>query len=425
MNAILAIPTEFRLFVLFLVGAFAGGIVNLAVYRLAWTPRAISPWSRPHPAAPPRRWDDRLPIFGWLGLKRESSFHGPGFWVRPLLVELLLAIGLPALYWWEVEGLRLIAPGVAPPDPATLHVIFVSHTTLMLVMLVGSLIDLDERIIPDAITLPGTMLGLIFAAGYPWSLLPVAPPAAVGPAGLGPPALPTSDFLRLTSPFPWPAWLNGLHHAAPLAIGLACWWLWCVALMPRTWFARHGWRRALGLMLARLRRERVTHRIALMGALGSLAIAAVWFFGGPRWQALLSSLVGLAAGGGLVWVVRVIGTAVLQREAMGFGDVTLMAMIGSFLGWQACLMVFFLSPFAALLFGLATLILRRETEIPYGPFLCLGALVVIVRWAALWAWAEPIFALGAIVPLVLAVCMVLMVPLLLVLRFLRESLSSY
>ena len=40
--------------------------------------------------------------------------------------------------------------------------------------------------------------------------------------------------------------------------------------------------------------------------------------------------------------MRLIGTFALRREAMGFGDVTLMMMIGTFLGWQACLILFFL-----------------------------------------------------------------------------------
>ena len=92
----------------------------------------------------------------------------------------------------------------------------------------------------------------------------------------------------------------------------------------------------------------------------------------------------MAASGGLVWLVRIIGTAALHREAMGFGDVTLMAMIGAFLGWQPCLVIFFLAPFAGLVVGVLRLILFRDREIPYGPFLCLATLLLIVRWHAIW-----------------------------------------
>jgi leader peptidase (prepilin peptidase)/N-methyltransferase len=69
-------------------------------------------------------------------------------------------------------------------------------------------------------------------------------------------------------------------------------------------------------------------------------------------------------------------------EAMGFGDVKMLAMVGAFLGWQMVAVTFVLS---SLLGGLAAAVLlatRRTTwtsAIPYGTFLALGAVV-----AALW-----------------------------------------
>jgi prepilin signal peptidase PulO-like enzyme (type II secretory pathway) len=135
----------------------------------------------------------------------------------------------------------------------------------------------------------------------------------------------------------------------------------------------------------------------------------LWLVGGPaRRTGLVTALVGLAASGGIVWAVRLIGTAALKREAMGFGDVTLMMMIGTFLGWQACLILFFLAPFAGLIVGLMQFVLRRDDVIPYGPFLCLAAAVVVVAWAPIWNWARPMFELGWLVPIVLVVCLVLL-----------------
>ncbi len=61
----------------------------------------------------------------------------------------------------------------------------------------------------------------------------------------------------------------------------------------------------------------------------------------PHVHGFLVSLAGLIVGGGVVWVVRLIGHWTLGREAMGFGDVVLMAMIGSVIGWQPVLAVFF------------------------------------------------------------------------------------
>lgn len=411
MNWILAIPISVRLAAIGVAGVFLGGLVNLAIYRLAWRPRSISPWSLPDPAAPPRQLGDRLPILGWLGLRRESPLHGRGFWLRPLAVELLCGACLAALYWWEIveQGLLpvVLPPAVVQQISLDLHLRFFCHAVLALLMLVASLIDIDEKTIPDAITVPGTLFGLLAATAYPPVLLPV-----IGGQGL--------EFLRITTPLDWPAWLSGPRG---LAIAIACWWLWCVALMPRTWYTRHGVGRAFTLMVARLRRERATLQFALLGLVGTAGIGMVWVWSGVRWQGLLTALVGLAASGGAIWAVRVMGTLALRREAMGFGDVTLMAMLGTLLGWQGCLMVFFLAPLAGLVIGLGSLILNRGPEIPYGPFLCLAATVVIVRWGAFWEWAEGIFLLGWFVPGVLAVCLVLMAGMLFAWRLVLTALG--
>ena len=400
MNLILSLPMEARLAVLFVLGACIGSAVNLAIYRLAWRPRPISPWSRPDPSAPPRRLGDRLPIFGWLGLRREAGLHGAGFWVRPMLLELLAGIGLAWLYWWEVGAAGLLPPGlVRPLQPALLtilHFEFFAHTVLIALMLAASLIDVDETIIPDEITIPGTLIGLLLAAALPQSLLPDLTQA--GP----------DFFLRLTSTNSWPAWLDGFPQRGSLVLGLACWWLWCVALLPRTWRSRHGWRRAVGLCLTRIAREPVTYRILRMAVMGALAITLVWFRRGAEWEGLLSALVGMLASGGLVWLVRIIGTAALRREAMGFGDVTLMAMIGAYLGWQPCMVVFFLAPLAGLIVGVLRLILFRDREIPYGPFLCLATLFLIVRWQTIWDRTQGIFDLGWFVPLLMLGCLAMM-----------------
>ncbi len=117
--------------------------------------------------------------------------------------------------------------------------------------------------------------------------------------------------------------------------------------------------------------------------------------------------------------MRIVGQFALRKEAMGFGDVTLMAMIGSYLGWQACLFIFFLAPFAGLLLGVVQWLSRREHELPYGPFLCLATLFVLAYWAALWEWAAPLFAIGWLVPAAVIACMALMLVLLTFIRFLR------
>jgi leader peptidase (prepilin peptidase) / N-methyltransferase len=424
-NWILAIPMDVRLLLLFAAGTMFGALANAAVYRLAWNPRPISPWMRPHPAAPPRRWSDRAPIFGWLGLRREASLHGSGFWIRPLLLEMLCGLGLAGLYHWEI-GLVALFPAEMPhiPDPAlpldlpfVMHLQYAAHAMLIWLMLVASLIDVDEKIIPDTISRPGTLLGLVMAALWPRSLLPDV-------------YMQTQDvwnfkFLCITSPNDWPGWLNGAPNGGSLAIALACWVLWCLAILPRTWYARHGWRRALGLCWTRLASQADTYRVLCLSVVGSLLIVGVWMRGGDNWEALLTALVGMAVGGGIIWAVRIVGRAVLNQEAMGFGDVTLMSMIGAFLGWQNCLIVFFLAPFAALAVGLLRYLLLRDKEIPYGPFMCLAALVVILYWAPIWDWAQGIFGLGWFVPLAMLACLAIMAPLLFLLRAISNAIHAW
>jgi hypothetical protein len=211
--------------------------------------------------------------------------------------------------------------------------------------------------------------------------------------------------VTLAAPQTWPAHSFDWRG---LLLGQACWWLWCFALSPRYLHTRHGVCRGLALVARRVLRELTQTPLALIAWLGSLAVAAVWWQGGTAWLGLLCGLVGLVVSGGLVWGIRIAGSAALGREAMGFGDVTLMMMVGTFLGWQAGIIIFFLAPFAALVIGVAQLVLRRDDVIPYGPFLCLAALGVMVRWADIWNTTQLYFQIGWLVPAALIVCIVLL-----------------
>ena len=100
------------------------------------------------------------------------------------------------------------------------------------------------------------------------------------------------------------------------------------------------------------------------------------------------ALLGMAFGGGLTWAVRIIAGGALGVEAMGFGDVTLMIMIGAFLGWQPALLAFAFAPFASIIFAVAQLLTSGEQKIAFGPYLCAGAMVVVIFWNGIWNyWA--------------------------------------
>jgi leader peptidase (prepilin peptidase)/N-methyltransferase len=115
-------------------------------------------------------------------------------------------------------------------------------------------------------------------------------------------------------------------------------------------------------------------------------------------------LLGLAVGAGLTQAVRLTFGFLLRREAMGDGDVTLMGMIGAFLGWQAAVLTFFIAPFFGLghaAWKLLKLIKKWlsggqlsgvDRELPYGPYLSMAAVAVLFAWPWLWRdWANGLF----------------------------------
>ena len=107
-------------------------------------------------------------------------------------------------------------------------------------------------------------------------------------------------------------------------------------------------------------------------------------------------LLGLAVGAVLIQVVRVIGGIVFRREAMGRGDIHILAMIGVFLGWQAAIVTFFLAPFFGFLPAITKLVvylskrlrgrpyLQSDRELPFGPYLSMAALTLMLSWN--WVW---------------------------------------
>ncbi|MFN0131001.1 MAG: prepilin peptidase [Phycisphaerales bacterium] len=99
----------------------------------------------------------------------------------------------------------------------------------------------------------------------------------------------------------------------------------------------------------------------------------------PLWLSVLSGvLIGYLVGGGVVWAVRILGSAAFGKEAMGLGDVHLMAAVGAVLGWIDSTLAFFMAAFVAL--GWAVLgrigsgVFKRA--MPYGPFLAVATLLV-------------------------------------------------
>ena len=108
-------------------------------------------------------------------------------------------------------------------------------------------------------------------------------------------------------------------------------------------------------------------------------------------ELVVAVAVGLfAVGAALCGIVRVISKLLLGQEAMGFGDITLMAMIGSFIGWQPVLFVLLIAPLCGVAVSVAARLLTERTFIPYGPYLSAATVVVLFTWRWLWMLQFPI-----------------------------------
>jgi len=99
---------------------------------------------------------------------------------------------------------------------------------------------------------------------------------------------------------------------------------------------------------------------------------------GIRLLALGRSFLGLLAGGLSIYLMGEIGKFFFKKEAMGGGDVKLLAMIGAFVGWKSVLLIFFLAPFFGSIIGIILKIKEKREMIPYGPYLSLATVVVIL-----------------------------------------------
>jgi leader peptidase (prepilin peptidase)/N-methyltransferase len=107
----------------------------------------------------------------------------------------------------------------------------------------------------------------------------------------------------------------------------------------------------------------------ILGVLFSLVSDTV------TWQ---SSLIGLLAGGGVLYAVAYFYFLLRKADGMGGGDIKLLAMIGAWLGWQSLPFVIFASSFSGSIIGLIAMFYQKKggrTRIPFGPFLSLSALI--------------------------------------------------
>ena len=339
------LPLEFCLFAMFVIGTVVGSFLNVCIYRIPsqeyfWPSlRAIvSP-----PSSCPRcknripGWCN-VPVFGWLFL-RGRCFHCKG-WISPRypLIEFANGALFAFVYWMQIPG-------------EFVHQANASSTQ--------GLFGPGSSGLPLT-TSPVLMLHLRYF--YHLFLLE---------------SLVVASFIDLDSwQIPDGSTLPGLFVGIVGAVAVGDVYLTAV------------WHQSSGVADVML---------AVFPALRPLFMDSGvpdWIAEWPRLHGMINSLVGVIVGGGVAWAVRILGNWALGRESMGFGDVVLMAVIGSYLGWQASIIVFFMAPLVALSFVILTACFRWRREMPYGPYLSIAAFLTIIFWQQIWAQTEAMFGSG-------------------------------
>ncbi|MBA2565367.1 MAG: prepilin peptidase [Gemmatimonadetes bacterium] len=119
----------------------------------------------------------------------------------------------------------------------------------------------------------------------------------------------------------------------------------------------------LAIALTDLRTYLIPDELSIGGALLGLLVSLL-----PGGLTPLHSLVGAVVGGGLLYAVAWLGALVFRKEAMGGGDIKMMAMVGAFVGWQGVFLTLFIgSLLGSLIFGPISLVRRLRSSVPAEP----------------------------------------------------------
>lgn len=150
----------------------------------------------------------------------------------------------------------------------------------------------------------------------------------------------------------------------------------------------------LGIAMTDAREYIIPHEFTYGGmALGLLFSVA----DGPA--GLVASLQGMIFGAGILYLVGSIGGFIAGRDAMGGGDVAMMAMVGAFLGWESVAVTIFLGSCIGVVLHLLALALRgRAAAPPVSSEAVLAAESVPAEAAPVSAGTAPVAAATAPVP---------------------------
>jgi leader peptidase (prepilin peptidase)/N-methyltransferase len=163
------------------------------------------------------------------------------------------------------------------------------------------------------------------------------------------------------------------HYTAPALHASTQWWEWVtIALKSATLLI------LIPIALIDMAHYIIPDVITLPGLGLGIAVALL-----PGEPTLVQALMGMVAGGGTLWALGKLGEIIFRKdEAMGGGDIKMMAFAGAFWGWEIALMTIVFASLLGVCTTLPLLVAKKipqDRQIPFGPFLGAG-LWIAVLW---------------------------------------------
>ena len=360
-----ALPFHFWTATAFIFGAIVGSFLNVCIHRMPLGQSIVRPPSHCPHCGYSIPWYLNIPLFTWIWLGGQCAHCKAPISPRYLLVELLTAALFAAC--WICFG--RISPFLS-----------LAYAILIAGLIVGSFIDWEHLIIPDAITYGGMAAGLICSFLVPQMHLafPGFTRLRTNGAGLA------DSFLGLAV---GAALIYGILRAFKLFLGRQK-----MDLPPATRVVFTE--TAVQLPGEEIAYEDLFYRKSDAIELQALRVELIdrCYAGIPL--RLTADCLKIGADTfepeKVLCLEVVADRIVLPREVMGPADVTFMAAIGSFLGWPAVLFCLAISCLLGSIVGGTAIVLKKRewsSQMPYGPYIVVAAVIWIFggyQWAHQW-----------------------------------------
>jgi len=337
----------------FVFGAVCGSFFNVLIYRLPVGASIVMPPSHCMKCGEPIRWYDNVPLISYIILGGRCRACKEPYSFRYFVVELLTAV-LFALVVSEYVKITTRESALRGVGLTLFHLFFVGG------MIVSAFTDLDHHIIPNEITYPGIPLGLLAAFLFPQAML---------------------EKMMLEEPtlFPaFPRWETLFYSflAAVVAGGglLLVGEVVKRVIKPHVVISPTAGNFFVSSSPDSSSRIQVGHMVDVTDIVGVVKtnnsekeVAADFY--GKVTKILVRDGEHVESGQPLVHV---------RKEALGMGDVKLLAVIGAFLGWKLVLLTILLSSLVGLIGHVLLVVVGKSewrAEIPFGVYIVPASLI--------------------------------------------------